>query len=455
MTASHSILSQMSHANQRPRFQGRIRAGTKALSKAAGQNPLARQIYNEQQAKGVKRPEIERLIEQQTGIKNATYPVNTPYFNVVASDFPMPEIADMIMNNFGEVQGDDPQTRLYRFPVVFHSEVLNEIYPNSFRQGAGQPGYQSKYGDDGCRYCQYRPPVDEQTVRAQRARRIKHVPPREFQVRGLCEPGVCLEFQQGQCKFSGQLLFYIPSIPTTGLVCMETSSASAAEGIYATLDQIQRLLGRIPRFHPLKPDQPVFFLTKVQEQRAYFNESGERKTGLQWVPRLILDADIAAFLKLPLQLSPPPTIPVHWLAHAAPVAPTTQTAATPESVPPSAPSPIGQLDILCREHQLDIRQVHEYLSIKLGLDWSKNSDLVRQGWRMVKNLTLAGDDCAALMMQITVEASMQNIPAAQVNLFALGAFGKGFTKRHADLQSLLHTLKNSPETVCQNEAEIV
>ena len=95
---------------------GKLRAGIKVLTSSAMQNPQAKAIYEQGVQAGKSFEEIEREITTALpDVKHPLVPKNVPYFTVRRQDFAMPEIADQILQQYGEDRGDGVK-RLYRFP---------------------------------------------------------------------------------------------------------------------------------------------------------------------------------------------------------------------------------------------------------------------------------------------------------------------------------------------------
>lgn len=472
-----SILSQRaSRGDQQTKPGGKIRPGIKVLTRTAMDNKQAVKIYNDGVAQRMKFSEIEKKIKDATGINNPMYPRNTPYFNVAASDFGMPEIASLIVNQYGEIREGDNEKRLYRFPVVFHSDDLNEVYPNEFRRYGGEPGYESHYGEDGERYCRYLPEVTSDMLKEQKARRIKRPPRREKVIRGKCDPHACPEFLMGQCKFRGRLNFYIPGIPTTGLMCMETTSEYAAEAIWQDLDRIRAAFGGIPRSNPNKPGAFLFFITKVQEQRTYFDENGQKKIGVQWVPKLQADIDMGTLLTggLAPQLANNST-PVAWLAapkgmpealalppsatvpdtsiQGGPEQVTQPGVSTQESKVQTTPAdPMETLEKVQERMGLDDENLVPYFDLKLGEDWENDDDKIRSGIAMLEALENAkGKVGAVQLLRIAVKVAKVGIPQSDFQAYATMKYGKGFTNKTEVLAVILQDLdelgKSSGESV--------
>lgn len=429
------LSSRASNTDQQVRLGGKIRAGIKVLTRAAQENQRAVSIYAEGVAKRLKFTDIEKRIKDETGLTNPLYPRNTPYFNVAASDFGMPEIAQLIIDTYGEMREGDKQKHLYRFPVVFHSDDLNDVYPNQFKRHGHEPHYESHYGEDGVRYCRYLPEVSEEQAAAMRTRRIKKVPRREKVIRGQCDPGTCAEFLQGQCKFRGRLLFYIPGIPSTGMVGMETSSEYAAEGIWSDLSYIRDALGTIPRHNPNKPGKPIFWITKSLEQRTYFDERGKKQVGMQWVPKLQADIDIGAVLTSGAPLALPPAAPVAWLAqpkgmpnaqllHGSDASDDDQglSARASESLTPS-----DELDALVESMGLEQEIVIQYFDIKIAQSWENDDAHVRTAISMLSDLRRKGNACAAKLIGISVKVAQIGIDPREFSAYVYARYGKGFS----------------------------
>lgn len=443
-----SVLStRAANTDQQIRLGGKIRAGIKVLTKTAKDNPKAVSIYNDGVDKRLKFTDIEKRIKDATGIANPMFPRNTPFFNVAASDFGMPEIAAHIIETFGEVRTDhSDKKQLYRFPVVFHSDDLNEVYPNQFKRHGFEPHYESHYGEDGERYCRYLPTVTDEQAAEIRARRIKKVLRREKVIRGRCDPGSCHEFGQGQCKFRGRLLFYVPGIPTTGLLGMETSSEYAAEGIWSDLERIRDALGTIPRSNPNKPGAPIFWITKSLEPRTYFDETGKKQSGFQWVPKLQADIDIGALLSSGKVMAlPSAQTPVAWLsqpkgmpdavllqaAEASPV-----LSEIPGAQHDRAPDVNDQLDSMLDAMGLDKDMVMQYFDIKIAHSWENDEVHVATAIKMLETLKRLGNACAAKLVRLSVRVSNLGIEPGDFNAYSFARYGKGYTSK-LDVLSLI------------------
>lgn len=460
-----SILSQRaSRGDQQQKLGGKIRPGIKVLTRAAGENATAVKLYNDGLAKRMKFSEIEKLIRDKTGLSNPMYPRNTAYFNVAASDFGMPEIANLIVEKYGEMRDGDTVKRLYRFPVVFHSDDLNEVYPNEFKRYGGEPNYESHYGEDGVRYCRYLPEVTQQMLAEQKARRIKRPPRREKVIRGKCDPHTCVEFLQGQCKFRGRLHFYIPGIPTTGLLAMETTSEYAAEAIWADLDRIRNAFGGIPRTNPNKPGAHIFYITKVQEQRTYFDEHGKKQIGVQWVPKLQADIDIGTVLvQGHVHQLTSSVAPVAWLGSPkgmpeaaqlpAPEGEAASNGDTQANISAGSAvsegeqqglgdrnDPADQLFAILDDMGIDQAFAISYFDLKLDANWENDNDKLLSAIDQMVNLRRVGDECAKLVMHITVKVHQVGLDAADFQRYATAKYGRGYSAKETVLRAIITEL---------------
>jgi hypothetical protein len=468
MNMKVSILSQRAAGrDQQIKAGGKIRPGIKVLTNAAKANAKAVDLYNQGVLNRLKFSEIEKQIVEACNIKNPMYPRNTPYYNVAASDFGMPELAAMIVEKYGEVRHGDSEKRLYRFPVVFHSGDVGDIYPNQFRRYGGEPGYESHYGEDGKRYCRYLPEVTKEMVAEQQARRIKRPPRRDKVIRGECEPRSCPEFLQGQCKFRGTLHFYIPGVPTTGLMVMETTSEYAAEAIWSDLDRIQQALGHIPRTNPNNPGKPIFWITKVQEIRTYFDENGQKKSGVQWVPKLQADIDMGSLLSsganLALQHKPSP---VAWLAapkampEASILVPTAPVDMPPIDIP-STPAAVASSSVAPTQHQataaagdpveavlqkldmlgLEHEETVPYFDLKFGEGWEDRTESLAAVLKQLDDFSKVGGACARLLIEMTLLAHQIDVPPQDFMRYATGRHGRGITGNETVLNQVVTELR--------------
>ena len=465
MTMKMSILSERrANGEQRLAHGGKIRPGIKLLTRTAEKNPLAVKLYQKGVEQRLKFSEIEKQIEAATNIKNPLYPRNTPYFNVCASDFGMPELADIIVEKYGEIRDGDTKKQLYRFPVVFHSGDLSDVYPNSYRRFGGQPDYHSHYGQNGVRYCRFRPEVTKEMMAEQKANRIKRMPRREMEIRGECVPNRCPEFLSGQCRFRGQLYFYIPGIPSTGLLMMETTSEYAAEAIWTYLDGVQAAYGSIPRVNPMNPGQPIFYITKVQEPRSYFDDEGRKCHGLQWVPRLQADLDLGMLIATGARaVIPIASAPQAWLAAPRDGAEAafaesrgTQTA-TQVVVERASDAPSGASPTSNKTPEEELREalsalgfdegteafetVAQYLDLKVGMGWEASGDGIERALQVIRPFAIVGQECAHKLIAITIRTKELGVDHEEFKRYCELKHGRKYTGNPAILDAIIDELR--------------
>src|SRR5437764_2205841 len=143
---------------QRPAMQvpigGVIRPGIKILTQAAQHNDAARAIYERGCTEGKDFDTIENEIRQAApNLKSPLRPANVPYFSVRRGDFPMPELADLLLEKYGETR-EDGVRRLYRFPVIFAADSWEVLMPHNLQVwAAGKRKYWAEYDDSGARRC--------------------------------------------------------------------------------------------------------------------------------------------------------------------------------------------------------------------------------------------------------------------------------------------------------------
>ena len=284
---------------------GKIRVGTKAISKKAAGNPKAAALFQKAQQGLISFREAEKEIYRQCEMANPFYPRNTQEFHAHPWDMNTGGAATTrrLLELYGESRGSDVSPKLYRFPVVF-PDVMDHDLDTLVGGGLAVQGggaetirYRSRYEPDGTRNCVYLPPVTrtEQTKR----KIVQHVP-RQPVVRGACVPEECEEYAFGMCKFGGKLRFFVPGIAGAGVFELHTGSTEAASQIYLRLSQAMNTCnGRLPNFTP--DGRPVFWLSKERAVRQYFDETGMPKMGEQWVPTLDMEIELPKVMWLKQQ----------------------------------------------------------------------------------------------------------------------------------------------------------
>jgi hypothetical protein len=278
-----------------PRVSGKIRPGIKILTGKAKENPKAVAIYQKGVEAGKSFEDIEDELTKACGDHRMLRPVNTPYFTVRRSDFAIPEVADIIMRRFVEVRPDIDETpRLYRFPVVFGSDEITRILDFRFQMfvASGLKFWSAESEDGQQRLCRTFAPIKKD----ESGKAIRLVAGRDVISRpengGVCKPESCPEFQSGQCKMRGRILFYIPGIPGAGLIEIPTGSKNFGFGSEARLQEILHLGGTIPT---LIDGKPVFWLTKRLHRGIPMIDYDTGKTTRtdQWIIEIEADLDMS------------------------------------------------------------------------------------------------------------------------------------------------------------------
>ncbi|MES2299415.1 MAG: hypothetical protein V4582_20420 [Pseudomonadota bacterium] len=278
---------------------GKIRAGIKVLTKKAADNPQAKEIYDQGVAAGHSFEQIERCIgEALPNLKTPLVPKNVAWFTVRGQDFPNPEIAGQILDTYGEERADGVK-RLYRFPVVFPSDMWQSVMPHELvAWGANERKFWSEYASDGrVRYCKCFAPVPMNDT----GRRVIRVfGGRKTTLRsdngGLCDPENCAEYQQRQCNLSGRFIFFIPGIKSISAFELHTNSFYALNAAIQKFETIAFMRGgRISGF--LDSQRTSFYLTKKLMDVPHIDESGRAVRVRQWIIELEAPIDVTALLR--------------------------------------------------------------------------------------------------------------------------------------------------------------
>lgn len=278
---------------------GKIRAGIKVLTKKAAENPKAKEIYDQGVAAGQSFEQIEKILsEALPNLKTPLVPKNVPWFTVRGQDFPNPEIAKQILDAYGEDRGDGVK-RLYRFPVVFPSDMWQAVMPHELAAwGASEKKFWSEYAPDGrVRYCKcYAPvPLDDTGKRV-----IRVFGGRKTTLRsengGLCDPESCGEYQQRQCNLSGRFIFFIPGIKSISAFELHTNSFYAMNAAIQKFETIAFMRGgRISGF--LDAKRTPFYITKKLMEVPHIDETGRAVRVKQWIIELEAPVDVTALLR--------------------------------------------------------------------------------------------------------------------------------------------------------------
>lgn len=278
---------------------GKIRAGIKILTKRAADNPTAKNIYERGVAENHSFDEIEHAITQAVpDLKTPLVPKNVAWFTVRPGDFPNPEIARQILDNFGEDRGDGVR-RLYRFPVIFPADYWQTVMPHELVVwGTQEKKFWSEYAPDGkVRYCKcYAPvPMDHSGKRA-----VRLFGGRKTMLRqengGICNPESCPEFQNRKCNLSGRFIFFIPGIKSIDAFELHTNSFYAMSRAIEHFKTLAFLRGgRISGF--LDGRQTPFYFSKTMREIPHLDDEGRAMRSAHWIIELEAPIDITSLLR--------------------------------------------------------------------------------------------------------------------------------------------------------------
>lgn len=202
--------------------------------------------------------------------------------------------------------------------------------------------------------------------------------------------------------------------------------------------------------NPHKPESPVFYITKVLEQRTYFDEHGKKQTGHQWVPKLQADIDIGQLLQSGrTHALPAPTTPVAWLAspkgipnaELLPAASGAEPAheavvQLAEEGSPGQVDPSDKLEQLIEAMGLDQDQAIRYFDIKIAEGWENDPASIVKAVQMLDVFSRVGSACATRLISITVKVADMGIDLKQFNKYAFAKYGKGYTSKADVLASI-------------------
>jgi hypothetical protein len=279
---------------------GKIRAGIKVLSRAAAEQPRAREIYDQGVAAGESFDQIEKsLAEALPKLKTPLIPRNVAWFTVRGQDFANPALAAQLLDAHGEDRGEG--RRLYRFPVVFPSDHWQTVMPHELAAwGTNEKRFWSEYSADGrVRHCHCHAPVP---LIDNGKRAIRLFGGRKTMLRqengGVCEPETCHEYQTKQCNLSGRFLFFVPGIRSISAFELHTKSFYAMNAAIQKFETIGFLRGgRISGF--LDRQRTPFYLSKRLMEVSHIDEQGRAVRVPQWIIELEAPVDVSALLRGP------------------------------------------------------------------------------------------------------------------------------------------------------------
>lgn len=267
---------------------GRIRSGIMVLIKAA-QNKQTKEIYLAGVEQQLSWHEIGLNLKKATGNDSRMLvPKNVDYFTVRGSDFVDPAQAKTILELYGENRGLGQ--KLYKIPVIFPVDEWLHVVPHGLNHyNFNQRMHWSEYDKDGSRWCKQHAPaeIDEATKKAKRSFGGRKTMLRP-ENKGVCDPENCPEYQAKKCSLSGRYIFYVPGIKGMGAVEIPTGSFYSMEQARSVLHMVASIRrGRIAGLHD---GNPIFYLTKKQEEVSMIDDEGKVKRVKQWL--ITLEANI-------------------------------------------------------------------------------------------------------------------------------------------------------------------
>lgn len=288
---AHPVATVLGNRSTGIAIGGKIRGGIKELTSAAKQHAKAKSVYEAGVAAGKDFDTIEGEIKAAVPeLKNPLKPVNVPYFTVRGCDFPMPELAKIILDKYGEDRGDGVK-RLYRFPVIFPVDSWLDVMPHTLKcYGSSQLKYWAEYSPDGqTRRCMTYAPVPK-GLRTFGGRKIVTRAENE----GLCDPEKCKEYQGRQCNLTGNLIFFIPGVPSINAISLPTNSFYSMNSIRQKLEMVGFMRGG--RISGYLHGQETFWVTKKLHDVSRIDEDGKPTRSQQWLIELEANVDVSGLL---------------------------------------------------------------------------------------------------------------------------------------------------------------
>jgi len=367
---------------------GTIRSGIMVLTREFAGHERAKEIYAEGLDAGVAFKAINDKIKKELNLqKNPMTPKNAAYFTARPGDFAMPEIADRILELYGE---DGPEGfQLYRFPVIFPVDQWLACLPHEFAcYSANERRYWSEYGPDGTRYCKTHAPV-EMDPKNRRARKVfggRRVILRDDN-QGVCHPDACPEYQKGECALAGRFIFYIPGIPGTKAIQLPTRSVYSLQAARQQLELVAFVRGgRISGKHH---GEPIFWIAKKAEDVSMIDPAtGKPKKVKQYLIALEANIDMTAMMDTAEQDEPSdvpqlsaPEVDRHVLDQAP------EKPALPEEPEHVSLKPLKQAVIAHVErHKIAREAWRAYAAREYGDDWWDNAEALERIVRVLESI---------------------------------------------------------------------
>ena len=435
---SSSVLGQRA-ARQVPPIGGVIRPGIKILTQAAQQSDAARAIYERGCAEGLDFDRIEKEIVQAVPqLKNPLRPVNVPYFSARRGDFPMPALADLLVEKYGETR-EDGVRRLYRFPVIFAVDAWEQLMPHTLQVwAAGKRKFWAEYDEAGVRRCKTYAPVPRdaagRVIRLFGGRKVVDRP--EFG--GLCDPEHCPQYQERQCNLDARLLFIVPGLPSVNLIALPTRGFYSMDGIRQQLMHVASL--RDGRLSGYLLGRQTFWLSKVYKDVTRIDDNGDAVKGGAWLIALQADIDVGSLLLAhdPVRVAAAAETAVSVLEGAVTVGDAPRAAESAPSASPAAPSG-EQADVRAVVKQLrsEVAAALEQYGIEVetfrqfALEawrddaWGRSPDILTQAAALLKQV-------GPQLVRLRLLLHGMNVPVDRHAMYARRRFRQEHWRLHPD-----------------------
>lgn len=270
---------------------GIIRAGIQVMVPQAAKVPELVQLYERGVAAGVSFKDILREMQHHPKCPKRgdrpiwpLRPTNVPYFTVRQTDFPgIPGAADKLLALYGEIREGDTEKRLYSFPVVFPTDIMDVVFKEEFAEyNASQARvHWSQMSTDGVLKCVQYSPLEAQGKNARKVFDTR----RQTEIRCDCDPDGCDFFGAGKCAHYGTLYFWIPGVRSDGVIRLTFKSVYTKLAVFNTLTRIHdQVLGRISGLYR---GEPIFRISKQRQSVARNDrEAGKTERSDQWITHL-------------------------------------------------------------------------------------------------------------------------------------------------------------------------
>jgi hypothetical protein len=238
-------------------------------------------------------------IGKAIGGKNYLTPENQDYFTCRPVDCKTnQENAEILHKLYADSDG-----KIRRVPIIFLSNDWIDVIPHSLAYWKQSEWvYRSEYirvtddsGEAGWQRICVKPVPYKQGVRPFGGQ--------ETEMRCVCNPDTCKEYQADLCKLSGYVEGMIPGTKGFGMWRIHSKSIHSFRQIMSMLVSLERACGHIYRLIDEKSEKSLLYIRKAgdQEVNHYDYKKGEKRTVDQDL--IYLETDIDMF-KLMLDYQP-------------------------------------------------------------------------------------------------------------------------------------------------------